>query len=336
MIADYLDIAGMHIPICTIQTIDGSETFTFPEWMFDTYLAAGSPNRVDITGNSVLKVGSNTTLSADVYDAENALLSGEAVAWSSSDDSIATVDAAGTVTGVSSGTVTITAMCVSDTDVKGTYTIDVSDVQAYDMTMTLRVLNGTKFRDDITGCTLGDGVVYAIRNNHGSGCYIYAYDLMGNQIWGVTPDSYSSTDAVPVVADDGTIYVQGSSVLYALNPDGSYVWDEPIMLENSNNNDVSNTQPTIAGDLLIVTRRYAVYAYNRHTQETVWSYVVDNDGLSASADNYKINQNAVVADGNVYVKIGGTSANVADGKMQALDLATGQKNGVLFKMLLHG
>jgi hypothetical protein len=53
-------------------------------------------------------VGATTVLHAQAYDANNVAL-GDAVTWSSSDTSKATVDASGIVTGVSMGNATITA-----------------------------------------------------------------------------------------------------------------------------------------------------------------------------------------------------------------------------------
>ena len=63
---------------------------------------------LDKTSESV-KVGETVTLTATV----SSRLSSQAVNWTSSDDNVATVDANGVVTGVSVGTVTITATTVS-------------------------------------------------------------------------------------------------------------------------------------------------------------------------------------------------------------------------------
>ena len=64
---------------------------------------------VEITPDAVdLAVGADTTLTADVYSAVSLEPTAE-VSWSTSDPSIATVDGAGTVSGVSDGYATITA-----------------------------------------------------------------------------------------------------------------------------------------------------------------------------------------------------------------------------------
>src|SRR5215831_11814223 len=66
---------------------------------------------VTVTPNApTVKVGATATLAATLKDEQNNVLTGRAVAWSSSAPAIATVDAAsGVVTGVATGTATITA-----------------------------------------------------------------------------------------------------------------------------------------------------------------------------------------------------------------------------------
>jgi uncharacterized protein YjdB len=54
-------------------------------------------------------VGQTTTLSAQPVDANGAALSGRAIAWSTSNDKVATVDQSGVVIGVAAGQATITA-----------------------------------------------------------------------------------------------------------------------------------------------------------------------------------------------------------------------------------
>src|SRR5207244_9939002 len=54
-------------------------------------------------------VGATTQLSAVTKDAAGSVLSGRVISWTSSNAAIATVSAAGLVTGVAAGSVTITA-----------------------------------------------------------------------------------------------------------------------------------------------------------------------------------------------------------------------------------
>ena len=68
---------------------------------------------INLSGSSEVTVGNSITLTSDV----------EGVAWSSSDDTKATVDANGVVTGVAAGEVTITASKAQH--INGTHTVTV-------------------------------------------------------------------------------------------------------------------------------------------------------------------------------------------------------------------
>ena len=72
---------------------------------------------------SNIAIGATAQLSAMLYDASGTILTGRVIAWSSSQTAIATVSPTGLVTGVSSGTVTITAMSEGRT---GTATVNVA------------------------------------------------------------------------------------------------------------------------------------------------------------------------------------------------------------------
>jgi Bacterial Ig-like domain (group 2) len=70
----------------------------------------GSVTTVKVSpGTASVLPGRPVLLVAEVLDAKGHFLSGQKVTWSSSDQSVATVDSAGTVTGVAVGTATITA-----------------------------------------------------------------------------------------------------------------------------------------------------------------------------------------------------------------------------------
>ncbi|MEO7083172.1 MAG: Ig-like domain-containing protein, partial [Gemmatimonadaceae bacterium] len=65
---------------------------------------------VTVTPSSAtVRVGNSRSLNATVKDTKGKVLSGITVVWTSSDASVATVDASGRVTGVAIGTATITA-----------------------------------------------------------------------------------------------------------------------------------------------------------------------------------------------------------------------------------
>jgi trimeric autotransporter adhesin len=66
--------------------------------------------RVTVTPSDVqLDAGKSTTLAARVYDANNNILTGRAVSWSSSDTRIVTVDQSGVASGVRRGSAVVTA-----------------------------------------------------------------------------------------------------------------------------------------------------------------------------------------------------------------------------------
>lgn len=76
----------------------------------DTTTPPASVASVDISpSQNSVRVLETVQLGASIRDASGASLSGRAVTWSSSDDDVATVSGNGLVTGVTEGTVTITA-----------------------------------------------------------------------------------------------------------------------------------------------------------------------------------------------------------------------------------
>ena len=78
---------------------------------------------VSVSGEATVAAKSQITLTATVLPAE---VSNKAVTWSSSDETKATVDANGVVTGKAAGSVTITATSVADGTKKGTKEITVT------------------------------------------------------------------------------------------------------------------------------------------------------------------------------------------------------------------
>ena len=107
-------------------TVDvGTRTVRAPTSSFSTYavLEIAPVASVTVTpGTGQVLVGATLALAAQPKDAGNANLSGRTVTWTSGDLTKATVSAAGVVTGVAAGTVTITA---TSEGISGTATIDV-------------------------------------------------------------------------------------------------------------------------------------------------------------------------------------------------------------------
>ena len=96
---------------------------------------------VTVTPNSVpnLQIGASVTLSAAV-DAD-AAVTDRTVTWSSSDATVASVDATGKVTGVKAGTVTVSAAAKADPSVKGAALVTVGAVAT--PTVTISSINQT-------------------------------------------------------------------------------------------------------------------------------------------------------------------------------------------------
>jgi len=107
--------------------------------------------------------GGTLQLTAVVKDASGSVLTGPTVTWSSGSASVATVSAAGLVTGVGAGTVTITAATegrqgtasitvtpppVTSVTVQGAERIKVGDTYAY--SATLRIADGTEVQRPVT------------------------------------------------------------------------------------------------------------------------------------------------------------------------------------------
>ncbi|MBT9190566.1 Ig-like domain-containing protein, partial [Zobellia russellii] len=109
------------VTVTSVSNPDASDTVT---------VEVIPPDRVPVTGISVSQAdpgatGAQRQLAATVLP-ENA--TDPSVTWSSSDDAIATVDENGLLTGLSAGTVTITATSVSDPEVSGSVLVEITGV----------------------------------------------------------------------------------------------------------------------------------------------------------------------------------------------------------------
>lgn len=81
---------------------------------------------IEINGSNQLNVAESTTLTATILP-ENA--TNKVVIWTSSDEAVATVNAQGVVTGISEGTVTITAITTDGSNKSATKTISVKSIK---------------------------------------------------------------------------------------------------------------------------------------------------------------------------------------------------------------
>ena len=85
----------------------------------------GSVSKVSVTCDSTVKVGKTVTAKANVSASGGA---SKEVTWSSSDSTVATVDANGVVTGIKAGKVTITATSKFDSTKAGSVEVEVLEV----------------------------------------------------------------------------------------------------------------------------------------------------------------------------------------------------------------
>jgi len=134
------------------------------------------PNRVDAT------VGSTTQLSAVAYDGSGNALSDRAISWSSSNQAVATVSAAGLVTAVAAGTATITAASEGKTS-----------------TSTITVAQGA-----VAKVVVSPNPVTMVAGQSAQ-LALSTRDAAGNVITGKSAIWSSSNTAVATVASNGTV-----------------------------------------------------------------------------------------------------------------------------------
>ena len=94
----------------------------------------GPFDHVTISGDKNVIVGSTIQLTAEAQDENGQTLSAESTTWTSGDESIATIDASGSVTGVaaSADSVTITAtVTVKDVTKQGTFKLAVTNLEIH-------------------------------------------------------------------------------------------------------------------------------------------------------------------------------------------------------------
>lgn len=96
-----------------------------------------------VSGSNSVATGGAIQLNASATIGDSTLNVSQSVNWSSSDDTIATVDSSGKVTGVKAGTATITATAADGSGVSGSADITVTEAGTAPTITTLSLSNGT-------------------------------------------------------------------------------------------------------------------------------------------------------------------------------------------------
>lgn len=173
--------------------------------------APAVPDVVDATGvnlteRAVVLVGETESLTASVLPYSVAAVA-QTLTWSSSDENIATVDASGVVTGVSAGTVTITATNVNGQSASCTVTVlaEARSFYAYDETNAQWIsFSG----DDTTAVTVersdeeDEAAITAAYYVDGK---LYAYDADG-YFYNVDADTFERGEAMEGVSE--TVWIE--------------------------------------------------------------------------------------------------------------------------------
>jgi uncharacterized protein YjdB len=134
------------------------------------------PTHVDVAA------GTRTQLTAITYDAANNILSDRAIVWGSSNSSVATVDASGTVSGVAAGSATITGTAEGKSD-------------AATITVTQATVASVAVAPNPLTITVGQtGQLIAT-----------PHDASGNAVTGRTVTWSSANTAIATVSDSGVV-----------------------------------------------------------------------------------------------------------------------------------
>ncbi|MGD9910622.1 MAG: lamin tail domain-containing protein [Candidatus Izemoplasmatales bacterium] len=140
------ELADMTL-IRKLSTVSGNANFNINDWIekpiyyYDNIDVWGFPSveSVSISGEISVAAGSSIQLTATVEPHG----SDTSVTWSSSNESVATVNSAGLVSGVSEGTIIITATSVENENIFNTYEITVSSSSSITSTIIIYEIYGS-------------------------------------------------------------------------------------------------------------------------------------------------------------------------------------------------
>jgi len=149
-------------------------------------------------GSASIAVGATVTLQATVKDAQGNVMSGQSVAWSTSNAAAATVSASGVVTGVGAGATTMTATCAGQL---GTSSVTVTSAPPPPVVATVTVAPSTP--SIVVGATVALSATVK--------------DAQGNVMTGQTITWSTSNAAAATVNSNGVVtgVVAGSATITA-------------------------------------------------------------------------------------------------------------------------
>lgn len=95
----------------------------------------------------------------------------------------------------------------------------------------------------------------------------------------------------PVIFGDTLYFGDMSGYLYAIDRDGRPVWEQPLMLEGA-----IRAQPLVTPDrIFVVTQARKLYAIDRTTLETAWTFTTPQDGEALLTTPLMVNNLLLIA-----------------------------------------
>ncbi len=183
-------------------------------------------------------VGGTTTITATIQPAN---VADATLIWTSADESIATVDANGTITGISVGTTTVTVSSKQDPTKKTEITVIVADISgehataytisadrkailSFDPAMpaqTVQTVFAFDGANNIVSIALGDGCLYYVADQYPS-YYLYRLDLLTGLVTELSYlESFGTMSDIAYDQDNNILYAVGGFYLFQYNLDGA-------------------------------------------------------------------------------------------------------------------
>lgn len=214
------------------------------------------PDKLEIMNKKAqLLVGSGVELIGYIAPSELA----ETLVWSSSDEAIATVDAAGQLTPLAAGTVTITLGTTLDSELRDTFELTVFSVESLLDSLHL----ATVLTREVT--TYGENPKERVQDVYGSVFrYLFKPLAINEQIIPITPNKYQGKVATPAMLEEAEqMKLVRSGILHEDLLEIVY-------------HDTANTQ---VGANAAMHAKYMVGDYNLNNRARSWHYTVDDQEI---------------------------------------------------------